>query len=135
LLFRPLDVDRWLPQSRPYLEQLCQYAPCHFTSNQDLDQIRLANRDVRAHPDKKKALLITATLINEADFAQPYPDLQVTLFDLSGNRVAQRRFTPRDYLGERYSPFMLMQPQTPLQIKLDVVDPGSNAVNFEFNFM
>jgi predicted Zn finger-like uncharacterized protein len=135
LLFRPLDVDRWLPQSRPYLERLCQYADCHFTTNQDLEKIRLANRDVRAHPDNKKALLITATLINEAEFAQSYPDLQVTLFDLSGNRVAQRRFTPRDYLGDRYSPFMLMQPQTPLQIKLDVVDPGSNAVNFEFNFM
>ena len=135
LLFRPLDIARWLPQSRPYLEQVCQYAPCHFTANQDLEQIRLANRDVRAHPDKKKALLITATLINEADFAQPYPELQVTLFDLSGNRVAQRRFTPTDYLGERYSPFMLMQSQTPLQIKLDVVDPGSKAVNFEFNIM
>ncbi len=133
-LFRPLDVVRYVPQSQPWLEQLCQQLPCRFTPYRDTDRIRLLNRDVRAHPDQDDALLISATLVNEADMTQAYPAVRVTLFDLSGNRVARRRFTPADYLGERHSPFMQMQPDTPLQIKLEVADPGSEAVNFEFDF-
>ncbi|TDX99592.1 uncharacterized protein DUF3426 [Thiohalophilus thiocyanatoxydans] len=133
LLFRPLDVYRLLPQSKPYLEQLCQQLPCRFETYRDPEQIRLLNRDVRTHPEQADALLITAALVNKADYQQAYPDLRVTLFDLSGNRSAQRRFTPTDYLGERYSPFMLMEPGTPLHITLEVVDPGSEAVNFEFD--
>lgn len=133
-LFRPLDIVRYVPQSQPWLEQFCQQLPCHFTPYRDTDHIRLLNRDVRAHPDQDGALLISATLVNEADVAQAYPVVRVKLFDLSGNRVAQRRFTPADYLGERHSPFMQMQPDTPLQIKLEVADPGSEAVNFEFDF-
>ncbi|MFP4611111.1 MAG: DUF3426 domain-containing protein [Thiohalophilus sp.] len=134
ILFRPLDVYRLLPQSKPYIEQLCQQLPCQFNARRDPTQIRLINRDVRAHPEQADTLLITAALVNQADYQQAYPDLRVTLFDLSGNRVAQRRFTPSDYLGSRYSPFMLMEPGTPLHIKLEVVDPGSDAVNFEFDF-
>ncbi|MFO8024283.1 DUF3426 domain-containing protein [Thiohalophilus sp.] len=133
-LFRPLDVIRYVPQSQPWLEQFCQQLPCRFTAYRDTDHIRLLNRDVRAHPNQDDALLISATLVNEANVAQAYPTVRVKLFDLSGNRVAQRRFTPADYLGERHSPFMQMQPETPLQIKLEVADPGSDAVNFEFDF-
>ncbi|MDY6978567.1 MAG: DUF3426 domain-containing protein [Pseudomonadota bacterium] len=133
-LFRPLDVVRFVPQSQPWLERFCQHLPCHFTPYRDTDHIRLLNRDVRAHPKQEGALLISATLVNEAEVAQAYPAVRVTLFDLSGNRMAQRRFTPADYLGERHSPFMQMQPDTPLQIKLEVADPGSEAVNFEFDF-
>ncbi|MDZ7805402.1 DUF3426 domain-containing protein [Thiohalophilus sp.] len=133
-LFRPLDVVRYVPQSQPWLEQFCQQLPCRFTPYRDTDRLRLLNRDVRAHPDQDDALLISATLVNEAEVAQAYPAVRVTLFDLSGNRVARRRFTPADYLGERHSPFMQMQPDTPLQIKLEVADPGSEAVNFEFDF-
>jgi hypothetical protein len=132
LLFRPLDVASLIPQSRPYLEQVCQFAPCSFAADRNPEQIRLINRDVRAHPKQDNVLLITATLVNEADSAQAYPNMRVSLFDLSGNKVAQRHFRPADYLGERYTPFMQMQPQTPLQIKLEVIDPGNNAVNFEF---
>ncbi|MDZ7661009.1 DUF3426 domain-containing protein [Thiohalophilus sp.] len=134
ILFRPLDVYRLLPQSKPYIEQLCQQLPCQFNARRDPTQIRLINRDVRAHPEQTDTLLITAALVNQADYQQAYPDLRVTLFNLSGNRVARRRFTPSDYLGSGYTPFMLMEPGTPLHIKLEVVDPGSDAVNFEFDF-
>jgi len=133
ILFRPLDVARLLPQTQPYLEQVCQQLPCHFQTRRDPEQIRLLDRDVRAHPEQDNTLLITATLRNQASFAQAYPDLRVTLFDLSGNKVAQRRFTPADYLGGLYTPFMQMQPDTPLHIRLEVLDPGANAVNFEFD--
>ncbi len=133
-LFRPLDVVQLVPPARPYVEFVCQQLPCQYHYRQDLDQIQLLSRDVRAHPKQKNVLLITATIINQADFKQPYPGLLVSLFDLSGNVVAQRRFTPAEYMGELDSPLLLMTPQTPVQITLEVKDPGNDAINFEFDF-
>ena len=134
-LFRGLDIVRYLPQARPWLEQFCRHAPCRLHARRDLDQIRILERDIRAHPQEKNALLITATIVNRASFPQPYPDMLVTLSDLTGGIVAERRFTPADYLGKLNSPFLLMKPGTPVHIRIGVRDPGRDAVNFEFRFL
>jgi predicted Zn finger-like uncharacterized protein len=134
VLFRPIDVVQLLPRSQPYIKTFCQQLPCQFHHRQDLDQLQLLSRDVRADPKHKNALLITATMVNKADFKQPYPGLRVSLFDLSGNVVARRRFTPEEYMGELASPFLLMTPRTPVQITLEVKDPGNDAINFAFDF-
>jgi len=134
VLFRPIDVVQLLPRSQPYIKTFCQQLPCQFHYRQDLEQLQLLSRDVRADPKHKHALLITATIVNKADFKQPYPGLRVSLFDLSGNVVARRRFTPEEYLGDLASPFLLMTPRTPVQITLEVKDPGNDAINFAFDF-
>ena len=134
-LFRNIAIVTAFPQTRPWLEQFCRYAPCRIHAKRDLDKMRILERDIRAHPQKKNALLITATIINRAGFSQPYPDIRVTLSDLTGSVVAQRNFTPADYLGSLNSPFLLMKPGAPVHIRIGVLDPGKDAVNFEFQFL
>ncbi len=134
-LFRNIEIVNRFPQTRPWLEQFCRYAPCRIHGRRDIEQIKILERDIRAHPKDKKALLITATIVNKASFSQPYPDIRVTLSDLTGAVVAQRRFLPADYLGSLNSPFLLMKPGTPVHIRIAVLDPGRDAVNFEFQFL
>ncbi|VAX12633.1 hypothetical protein MNBD_GAMMA24-171 [hydrothermal vent metagenome] len=134
-LFRSIDIIQYIPQARPWLEQFCQYAPCRIHARKDIDKIRILERDIRANPQDKKALLITATIVNQARFSQAYPDIRVTLSDLTGSVVAQRRFSSADYLGKLNSPFLLMKPGIPVHIRIAVLDPGRDAVNFEFQFL
>jgi predicted Zn finger-like uncharacterized protein len=126
-------LDRF-PALQPLVEQVCTALPCRYSGPRDVSQIKLLNRDIRVHPKVNNALLISATFINRATFKQPYPDITITLSDLSGAMVAQRRFTPAEYLGRLNSPFLLMPSGKPVQIALEVVDPGKDAVNFEFTF-
>jgi hypothetical protein len=49
--------------------------------------------------------------------------------------VASRRFTQQEYLGDLYNRFILMESGTPVHITLAVLDPGSDAINFEFSFL
>jgi hypothetical protein len=116
------------------VEKFCNKVPCIYSGPRDVSQIKLVSRDIRLHPKVDNALLISATFINRAAFKQPYPDITVTLSDLSGALVAQRRFKPAEYLGRLNSPFLLMPSGKPVQIALEVVDPGKDAVNFEFTF-
>ena len=133
-LFRNVELANKLPVLKPYLISFCQYMPCQFTGQRDVKRIHLTSRDVRTHPGAKNTILISAIFVNNARFDQPYPDILITLSDLTTTVVAQRRFTPADYLAQA-SAFQLMKAGKPVHITLEVLDPGNDAANFQFEFL
>lgn len=133
--FRAHDLVKQIPSSRPLLEAFCETIGCHYSGPHDIKQIELLSRDVRLHPKEKRALLISAAMINNAYFDQPYPDIHIRLSDISGNVVAERIFNAKTYMGKLSNPFLLMKSKTPVHINFEVVDPGKDAVNFEFTFL
>ena len=133
--FRAHELVKLAPSTRPLLEAFCENIGCHYSGPRDIKQIQLFSRDVRLHPKEKKALLISAAMINNAHFAQPYPDIHIRLSDISGNVIAERIFNAKTYMGKLSNPFLLMKSKTPVHINFEVVDPGKDAVNFEFTFL
>ena len=133
--FRSHDLVKLVPSTRPLLETFCGTVNCRYSGPRNSKQIQLISRDVRLHPKEKKALLISAAMINNAHFAQPYPNIHVRLSDISGNIVAERTFKAKTYMGKLSSPFLLMKSKIPVHINFEVVDPGKDAVNFEFTFL
>jgi predicted Zn finger-like uncharacterized protein len=85
------------PELRALVERLCRGRFCELPPRRDLAAMQILSRDVREHPRFKDALLVNATLVNKADFAQPFPTLQLVLYDRSGSMVAARRFEPAEY--------------------------------------
>lgn len=135
VLFRNVQLAHRFPALQPVLDQTCQHLPCRYSGPRDIGKIQLLSRDVRSHPKQDNALLISASILNQASFPQPYPDILVTLSDITGNVVAQRRFTPAEYLGPFENQLQLMEPGIPVHVKLAILDPGRDAINFEFAFM
>lgn len=133
--FRAHELVQQIPSSRPLLEAFCERVGCNYSGPRDIKQIQLLSRDVRLHPKEKKALLISAAMINNAYFSQPYPDIHIRLSDISGNIVAERVFNAKTYMGKLINPFLLMKSKTPVHINFEVVDPGKDAINFEFTFL
>lgn len=134
VIFRNVELANAFPGLRPLLTKVCNSVPCRYSGRRDVSKISLTNRDVRSHPTQKNALLVSAAFVNEAEFDQPYPRLLITLSDLSGHVVARRLFTPPEYLENIYHQFLLMESGTPVHITLPVLDPGDDAINFEFTF-
>jgi len=120
---------------RPYLEQACTYLHCSLPLQVDLTQLELLQRDVRQHPRVEEALLVNATLSNQADFTQPYPVLEVSFTDLGGNTVAARRFRPIEYMIDSYTIKRGMPPGEPVPVVLEIVDPGKSAASYQFGFL
>jgi hypothetical protein len=89
---------------------------------------------VRSHPNTKGALLISATVLSGAGFVQPYPNLILTFSDMNQKTMARRVFKPTEYLKNTDEIEKGMQPETPVRVILEIVDPGPDAVNFEFEF-
>lgn len=122
------------PELQPWLQRFCALTRCELPAPRDVDQIELLSRNVYSHPNVEGALMITATLVNHAPYAQPYPLLGISLSDLQGRVVAQRRFRPEEYLHRPLGADELMEPGVPVNLSLEILDPGSEALAFEFDF-
>lgn len=123
-----------ISQLRPWIQMFCKHASCELTLQVDIGHIELLGQDIRTHPKSEGALLVSATIINNASFTQPYPGLQLSFSDINGVKVATRNFLPKDYLPSKFSKKKGMESNIPIQLELELVDPGKSAVNFEFDF-
>lgn len=121
-------------QLRPWLERACQWAGCTIPLAPDLNKLRFLNSTVMVDPQQDDRLLILATMVNTADFPQPYPLLEVRLTSLEGKVVAMRRFKPQEYLPDDIDAAHGLQPDTPLSVKLEVVRPQQSVSGYQFDF-
>lgn len=128
---KPLTAN---PATRPWLAQACQLFGCSLPPVRDLARLQLLSRDVRPHPNVPNALLISATVRNNAPFTQPYPVVSITLSDLDENRIAMRRFRPSEYIADPKVRAAGLAPGATAALMFEVKDPGRNAVAFEFGF-
>ncbi len=119
---------------RPWFERLCPTLGCSLPSKVDIAQIKSSNLVVRSHPDFSGALVVDAILYNRASFAQPFPLLEIRFADINGQLLASRRFKPSEYLGGELAGQAEMPPQTPIHVSLDILDPGTQAVNYSLSF-
>ncbi len=126
------------PEAKPIIEKLCAklnaFYPCDITAAKDVKAIELLERNVVSHPNAKNALLITSTIENKAEFDQAYPNLVLTFSDINQKIIAKRKFTPVEYLSKEVNIDDGMKKSVPVKIMLEIVDPGEEAVNFEFSF-
>ena len=132
--FNRADLSRYLIL-RPWLEQLCRYTGCELPLLRDAGQLRILARNIHAHPQVPGALLVTLTIGNDARYTQAFPNLRLSFYDLNHTLLAERRFSPREYLPAGVRPESGLPPRQPFQVQLEIVDPGPAAVNFEFAFV
>lgn len=119
---------------RPWLARACSVLGCSLPKVRDLGRLQLLSRDIRPHPSVPGALIISATIRNDAPFTQPYPVVSITLSDLDDNRIAMRRFRPAEYIHNADTRSAGLAPGATAALEFEVRDPGKNAVAFQFGF-
>lgn len=124
-----------IPEIQAGLEKLCSQIECKDLNMRDPSQIELVTRNVYSHPNEKGALVINVTMKNNADFAQPYPVMQIDFSNIRGNTVAARRFLPTEYLQIDAKRIRPLQPHMSTSLSMEIQDPGKAAMTYEFNFL
>ena len=121
-------------RSGSWLRQGCAALGCRLPLIAAPQQLRLLASNVQAHPSVQGALMISASVRNDATFAQPYPILTITLSDARGQRIAMRRLRPSEYLDDDDALKRGLAPGANAVLLLEVEDPGDHAVAFELGF-
>lgn len=120
----------------PQLQVVCGYIDCPVEEEiKDTSAINLVSRDVREHPQFKNVLLVNATLMSNAESRQPFPKLQLDLYDKVGRSIGGRQFAPNEYLDSSVDLEVGMKPELPVHIVLEVIGSAEEASSFEFTFL
>ena len=90
----------------------------------------VSNINVTSDPDAPGALSITGTLANSASFQQAWPILRIELLDRYGDALQARDFTSTSYLPTDHAASLLSAGEA-ARFRIDVVDPGPEAVGFQ----
>jgi len=123
------------PQLDPVARKICDRLQCEILRYKDISSIKLLNRDVRNHPLYEGSLLVNATMANKSETIQPFPLIQLALFNPGGEVIGYREFKPDEYLDDSINIPAGMMPESPIHFVLEVGGPTEGAVSFEFHFL
>jgi hypothetical protein len=122
------------PQGKMLLEIACQIADCRLPQSRDPKLIKILNREIISHPTEEGALMLRLVLANQAAFDQPYPLIELSLYNTEEKLVARRNFRPREYLAADRDSTHLMPAGASEYIEMALEDPGSSVTGFRFDF-
>ncbi|MGH8204423.1 MAG: DUF3426 domain-containing protein, partial [Steroidobacteraceae bacterium] len=98
----------------------------------DLGSYELRQWGAATDPNESGRLMLRASIVNRASYAQPYPLLRLSLQDRFGGTLQMRDIGPADYLpGAGASG--LLGPGQRADALIRIVDPGTEAVGFEMD--
>ena len=123
------------PEGRQLLELLCEQAGCTVPIRRNIGKIEVLSRDVRTHPDHANALLVNLAIISTTSFDQPYPQIQILLFNTEEKLIASRIFKPQEYLPDELAAKERMSANQEIPVRLELVDPGQEVTGFKLEFL
>lgn len=120
------------PGVGPLLAQVYAFFGAAVTSPTDLSAYELRQWGAASDPAQAGLLLLRASIVNRAGYAQPYPLLRLALQDRLGTTLGVRDVEPADYLPGTRTP-SLLDPGQRVDAEIRIVDPGMEAVGFEMD--
>ncbi len=123
------------PQGHQLIQQICDLAGCKLERQITTDKFRVLYRDLQPainHPD---TLSLTLSFTNDAEFSQPIPQLQLSLLDYDDLPVAQRSFTPDEYLYPTTGNGRAMEPWEIINVELLLQNSDLRISGFRLEFL
>ena len=116
------------------IELFCFPLSCDLQPLSDISLMRSDQLAVQSHPEFSNALRVKMQFRNDAPFAQALPGILLKFTNSSNEVLAQRRFRPSEYLDKDLENLASMPAKSQLQVSLDLLDPGPQALNYEISF-
>jgi predicted Zn finger-like uncharacterized protein len=129
------NIVNWRQWTRPYVESACAVLNCTVQARIDTGLIEITASGVAPHPRYVNALLLRATMINRAEFAQPYPLMEVSITNRHGTVIGRRVFPPKAYLAGQTGLPTDMIPNLVVRARLEFTSPGDHADGYEIRLL
>ena len=91
------EIAGYSPSTRPLLSGLCAALGCKVHLPRNADRIAIETSELQS--ERPGFLTLAGTLRNNANYAQAYPSLELTLTDARDQPIVRRVLVPRDYLA------------------------------------
>jgi predicted Zn finger-like uncharacterized protein len=123
------------PAGYTLAQGLCTLLDCTPPPRRAPSRFKILERNIVPAPHQQGVLAMRLSFSNGADFPQPLPDLQLSLYDNEEKLLARRRLHPREYLFPAPSDGTLVEPGATVVVDLQLEDPGRRASGFKLEFL
>ena len=96
--FFRVEIAARLPGIKPTLRSYCAWLKCTIPLPKNADLISIESSDLEASPTQSSLVDLNVILRNRAPYTQAYPNLELTLTDITDQVLARRNFLPAEYL-------------------------------------
>ncbi len=93
------EIAAMVPEARTYLVAACATLKCEVKLPRRPKLMAIESSDLQADGRRDNLIVLNAVLRNQAQFAQEYPALELTLTDERDEALARRVLAPADYLA------------------------------------
>lgn len=122
--FLRIELAARLPGLKPVLIAYCSWLKCSIPLPKKTDLMSIESSDLEASPVQANVISLNVSLRNRAPYAQAYPNLELTLTDVTDMALARRVFQPSEYLklGEDESKGLSPSREINIKLHLDTTD-------------
>lgn len=125
-------VHAW-PQSRPLLTQACARLGCDLPLPQDLTAVRIDAASLETDPEDSARTVLSLSLSNRGAQTVAWPHLVLTLTDTRDAPIAQRPFSPAEYLDGESAVARGLAPGLEREIRLELELDGLPAYGYKLD--
>lgn len=118
--FLRTEIAALYPQTKPLLTQACHVMKCTVPLPEQIDLLTIDDSDMQEHLTYQNVLVFSSTLINHANFAQAYPNIELTLTNTEDEPVLRRTFKAAEYLQSPTSAALGIAAKEEMRIKLQL---------------
>ncbi|MDR1461685.1 MAG: DUF3426 domain-containing protein [Azoarcus sp.] len=128
-LFRH-SIARSLPGMRPAFVSLCNTFGCAMPLPRDMGQIRIDDYGVLRQNDRPDSYVFYAKVSNRADFIQDWPNIELTLLDITNKPLVRRVITPEEWMPPEQRNKEGIAPRSDIDVRMDLEVVGIDPSNF-----
>ena len=93
-----IQIAAEYPQFKPLLQQACANLQCEIPLPKNLDLLTIDDSDMQEDENHENVIKFSSLLINNANYAQSYPDIELTLTATDDQPVLRKLIKPTEYL-------------------------------------
>lgn len=108
------------PQFKPYLTQACASLQCNIALPANLALFTIDDSDMQESEQYQNVINFSSALINNANFTQAYPNIELTLTNIDDQPVLRRQIKPSEYLATSTNVEAGMAGKAELRVKLAI---------------
>ncbi len=124
LYFMRTEIAANYPQFKPLLVSACAPLHCKVELPKKLDLLLIDDSDMQEDETYQSVINFNSSLINNADFSQAYPNIELTFTDMHDEPVIRTLLKPQQYLksGTRIEEGIAAREEIRLALPIHVKD-------------
>jgi predicted Zn finger-like uncharacterized protein len=128
--FLRAEISWRYPSSQVYLKLACKKIGCDIALAKQINLLLLDDTDLLEDEQRLGLMYLSSSIVNQAEFSQAYPTIELTLTDIEDRVKYTRQFSPHEYLDNEADAKLGLAAGQSLKLTLPLANPDQSIAGY-----